>query len=139
MHPASTSRPEGSMKLSNFDLFAQLMDEPRYRGNLVGDISAITQGNRMGVVATLLARCALLVMVLALVGCGSLLRNGVPTEMMSSATIPGMPDVRAPAGRASPVMERDMAKSFTQESASDFPAGADGVVLYPHHRRGIPA
>jgi hypothetical protein len=132
MHPASTSRPEGSMKLSNFDLFAQLMDEPRYRGNLVGDISAITQGNRMGVVATLLARCALLVMVLALVGCGSLLRNGVPTEMMSSATIPGMPDVRAPAGRASPVMERDMAKSFTQESASDFPAGADGVVLYPH-------
>jgi mannonate dehydratase len=32
------------------------MDEPQYRNNLVGDIAAITQGNRMGVVATLLAR-----------------------------------------------------------------------------------
>ena len=32
------------------------MDEPRYRGNLFGDIAAITQGNRMGVVATLLER-----------------------------------------------------------------------------------
>jgi uncharacterized protein len=42
--------------LTNFELFARLMDEPRYRANLVGDISAITQGNRMDVVAPLLAR-----------------------------------------------------------------------------------
>jgi len=41
---------------SNFDLFAQLMEEPRYRRNLYGDISAITQFNRMDVIATLLAR-----------------------------------------------------------------------------------
>jgi mannonate dehydratase len=41
---------------TNFELFGQLMDEPQYRNNLVGDIAAITQGNRMGVVATLLAR-----------------------------------------------------------------------------------
>ncbi|MCM8595967.1 MAG: patatin-like phospholipase family protein [Candidatus Accumulibacter sp.] len=74
--------------------------------------------------------CALLV--LALVGCGSLPRNGVPGELMSEATIPGMPDVRAPAGLPSAVMERDMAESFAQESASDFPATAEGVVLYPH-------
>ena len=45
-----------SAKLSNFELFAQLMDNARYRTNLFGDISAITQGNRMGVVATLLER-----------------------------------------------------------------------------------
>ena len=32
------------------------MDEPRYTRNLAGDISAVTQGNRMEVVATLLAR-----------------------------------------------------------------------------------
>ena len=41
--------------LPNFDLFARLMDEPRYRANLVGDISAITQGNRMNVISALLA------------------------------------------------------------------------------------
>lgn len=42
--------------LPNFELFARLMDDPRYRANLSGDISAITQGNRMDVVAPLLAR-----------------------------------------------------------------------------------
>ena len=45
-----------SDKLTNFELFGQLMDEPQYRGHLFGDIAAITQGNRMGVVATLLER-----------------------------------------------------------------------------------
>ncbi|EXI69748.1 MAG: putative metal-dependent hydrolase of the TIM-barrel fold protein [Candidatus Accumulibacter adjunctus] len=45
-----------SAKLSNFELFAQLMDDARYRSNLFGDISAITQGNRMSVVASLLER-----------------------------------------------------------------------------------
>lgn len=79
-----------------------------------------------------LARCVLLVLALAFAGCGSLPRNGVPGELMSDATIPGMPDVRAPAGLKSPVMERDMANSFAQESASDFPANAQGVVLHPH-------
>ncbi len=79
-----------------------------------------------------LARYALLVLALVLAGCGSLPRNGVPSELMSDATIPGMPDVRAPAGLPSPVMERDMAKSFAQESASDIPANAQGIVLHPH-------
>ena len=45
-----------SSLVPNFDLFARLMDEPRYTGNLAGDISAVTQGNRMNVAATLLAR-----------------------------------------------------------------------------------
>jgi uncharacterized protein len=45
-----------SAQWSNFDLFAQLMDDERYRDNLYGDISAITQFNRMGVIATLLER-----------------------------------------------------------------------------------
>ncbi|WP_434735436.1 patatin-like phospholipase family protein [Candidatus Accumulibacter necessarius] len=78
-----------------------------------------------------LAHGVLLLLALALAGCGSLPRNGVPIELMSDATIPGMPEVRAPAGLRSPVMERDMAKSFAQESSSDFPAMADGVVRYP--------
>ena len=46
----------GTPVLSNFDLFARLMDEPQYTRNLAGDISAVTQGNRMNVAATLLAR-----------------------------------------------------------------------------------
>jgi hypothetical protein len=85
-----------------------------------------------GTVLRRLAGGALLASVLALSGCGSLLRNAVPIDLMASATIPGMPDVRAPAGRADAFMARDMAKSFTQESPKDFPPGPDGVIVYPH-------
>ncbi len=46
----------GTDLVPNFDLFARLMDEPRPRGNLRGDISAVTQGNRMDAVEVLLAR-----------------------------------------------------------------------------------
>jgi uncharacterized protein len=46
----------GSAELANFALFAQLMDDQRYEGTLFGDISAITQFNRMEVIASLLAR-----------------------------------------------------------------------------------
>jgi mannonate dehydratase len=46
----------GTSTVANFDLFARLMDEPQHTRNLAGDISAVTQGNRMEVVATLLAR-----------------------------------------------------------------------------------
>jgi uncharacterized protein len=46
----------GTVMLSNFELFARLMNDARYGSNLAGDISAITQGNRMSAIATLLAR-----------------------------------------------------------------------------------
>jgi predicted TIM-barrel fold metal-dependent hydrolase len=39
--------PNGPMRPS-FDLFARLMDDPRYEGKLFGDLSAITQRNRVG-------------------------------------------------------------------------------------------
>jgi hypothetical protein len=78
------------------------------------------------------ARCALLAVALALAGCGTLLRNGVPVDMMATAVIPGMPEVRAPAGSRSDIMARDMALSFLQEAPGDFPVGADGVRAYPH-------
>ncbi len=35
-------------KIPNFDLFARLMDEQRYEGLVLGDISAMTQINRIG-------------------------------------------------------------------------------------------
>jgi hypothetical protein len=78
------------------------------------------------------ARCMLLLVALGLTACGSLPRNGVPPELMSEAVIPGMPNVRAPAGAPSPLMEQDKAVSFEQESEQDFPVNAEGVVLYPH-------
>lgn len=38
----------GAARRSNFDLFARLMDEPRYENLLYGDVSAMTQLNRIG-------------------------------------------------------------------------------------------
>ena len=39
--------PEGPQR-SNFELFARLMDEPEWRDRLYGDLSAVTQINRLG-------------------------------------------------------------------------------------------
>ncbi|WP_243287063.1 amidohydrolase family protein [Geothrix terrae] len=48
-HPGKTA--------ANFDLFLRLMDEPKYQGRLFGDLSAITQVNRLPrPLRTLLAR-----------------------------------------------------------------------------------
>lgn len=41
---------------TNFDVFARMMDEPRSRGRLFGDLSAVTQVNRMDVLKTILER-----------------------------------------------------------------------------------
>lgn len=71
-------------------------------------------------------------LMVALSGCASLKRDPVPSEQTREAHIPGMPDVRAWAGRPSEVMERDFAQSFAQESSADFPPGPDGVIRYPH-------
>lgn len=67
-----------------------------------------------------------------LAGCGTLPRNAVPPELMAEARLVGMPDVRAPAGRLSDAITRDLAQSFTQESPQEFPVGADGHVRYAH-------
>lgn len=72
--------------------------------------------------------CALV----ALSGCAILPRNAVPVNLMASASIPGMPAVRAPAGRPSSIMTEDLALSFKQESPADFPIGADGKIHYAH-------
>jgi hypothetical protein len=68
----------------------------------------------------------------SLAGCGTLPRNPVPPELTPVASIPGMPEMRAWAGRPNEAMERDFERSVQQESPVDFPRGADGVVRYPH-------
>lgn len=39
---------DNASTVENFELFARMMDEPQYQGRLFGDISAITQINRLG-------------------------------------------------------------------------------------------
>lgn len=80
--------------------------------------------------AAALAWITLIVLLLA--GCGTLPRNAVPSAMTAEATIPHLPDIRAAAGRPSPIMERDLADSFAQERAEDFPRAADGLIHYAH-------
>ncbi len=75
---------------------------------------------------------ALLCLVFAIGACGSLPRNAAPPQRTLTAAIPQMPDVRAWAGHPNEAMERDLAQSFAQESAQDFPRRADGSVRYPH-------
>jgi predicted acylesterase/phospholipase RssA len=68
---------------------------------------------------------------LVLAGCASLERNPVPAELVATASIPGLPDIRAVAGVENEAMQRDLARSFAQESEEDFPPGADGFARYP--------
>ncbi|HTO47586.1 MAG TPA: patatin-like phospholipase family protein [Burkholderiales bacterium] len=82
---------------------------------------------------TVLVRAvALAALAASFAGCATLLRNPVPPELTAEATIPGMPEVRAWAGRPDAAMERDLELSLAQESPADFLPGADGVVRYPH-------
>jgi mannonate dehydratase len=46
--------PSKAPSVRNVDLFARLMDEPRYRGLLFGDLSAVTQANRAEALPTIL-------------------------------------------------------------------------------------
>lgn len=46
----------GAPARTNFELFARLMDDPRYGKLVAGDLSALAQGHRAGVIETLLAR-----------------------------------------------------------------------------------
>ena len=50
--------PAKAPDVSNFKLFARLMDEPRYEGLLFGDLSAVAQVNRAEYLPALLARLA---------------------------------------------------------------------------------
>ncbi|HRH85795.1 MAG TPA: patatin-like phospholipase family protein [Rubrivivax sp.] len=67
-----------------------------------------------------------------LTGCGSLPRNAAPPQKTLLAQIPGMPHIRAWAGKPDPTVEGDLALSFQQESQKDFPRAADGSVRYAH-------
>ena len=77
-------------------------------------------------------RAFLACVALCVASCGILPRNAVPPEVAAEAYLPGMPDIRAPAGRPSALMTADLARSFDQESRTDFPIGPDGQIHYAH-------
>lgn len=93
-------------------------------------IIAIPGAHSHAFVPRLAAHLLAVAAALLLAGCGTLLRNPVPPSLTSVATIPNMPDVRAWFGRPSTAMERDFAASFRQESPTEFPPDANGVVHY---------
>lgn len=74
----------------------------------------------------------LIAFAIGLTGCAGLKRNPVPSGQSEAAPIPGMPIVRAWAGRPSAAMEADLHRSFEQQRPGDFPPGADGIARYPH-------
>jgi uncharacterized protein len=49
-------RGSESAPVPNFELFGRLMDSPAYAGRVFGDVSAVTQSNRIDVLAMLLER-----------------------------------------------------------------------------------
>ncbi len=79
------------------------------------------------------ARRALGISALAcLAACGSLVRNPVPAELISAATIPGLPYVRSFAGQPRTHTQEDLVESYRQESRAVFPLQPDGTVRYSH-------
>jgi mannonate dehydratase len=50
--------PAKAPEVANFELFRRLMREPRYEARLFGDLSAVTQANRSGIVPAILSERA---------------------------------------------------------------------------------
>ncbi|WP_145477501.1 patatin-like phospholipase family protein [Stenotrophomonas rhizophila] len=75
---------------------------------------------------------AVLVVCLLLGGCATLPRTPVPADQIAWAVVPGMPDVRAWAGRPNRDMEEDFEQSIRDEHPEQFPVAADGRIHYPH-------
>ncbi|MFL9585208.1 patatin-like phospholipase family protein [Stenotrophomonas sp. AB1(2024)] len=78
------------------------------------------------VYAAVLAGCLLLG------ACATLPRTPVPADQGAWAVVPGMPDVRAWAGRPNRDMELDFEQSIRDEHPDRFPVAADGRIHYPH-------
>lgn len=79
-----------------------------------------------------LVRVLALLWCLLLGGCATLPRTPVPADQIAWAVVPGMPDVRAWAGRPNRDMELDFEQSIRDERADQFPVAADGRIHYPH-------
>jgi len=89
-------------------------------------MDAIHAFRRLPLLAAALAGCLLLG------GCATRPRTPVPADQIAWAVVPGMPDVRAWAGRPNRDMEDDFEQSIRDERPEQFPVAADGRIHYPH-------
>lgn len=89
-------------------------------------MDAIHAFRRLPFLAAALAGCLLLG------GCATLPRTPVPADQIAWAVVPGMPDVRAWAGRPNRDMEEDFEQSIRDERPDQFPVANDGRIHYPH-------
>ncbi len=89
-------------------------------------MDAIHAFRHLPFLAAALAGCLLLG------GCATLPRTPVPADQIAWAVVPGMPDVRAWAGRPNRDMEEDFEQSIRDERPEQFPVAADGRIHYPH-------
>jgi hypothetical protein len=66
----------------------------------------------------------------SLSGCATM-RHPVPKDLVTKAQIGDMDEVRAIIGEVGTPMQENLLESLKQESAEDFPAGPDGIRVYP--------
>lgn len=72
----------------------------------------------------------LIVFSLLLQGCAAV-RHQLPKELMSKATVGDMSEIRTFMGSEDSLLQRNLLASMKEESPEDYPAGFDGVRVYP--------
>ena len=63
-------------------------------------------------------------------GCAKQKRNPIPVELINSAVIPGMEEIRDFSGSFSPIIQNDIELSIQQESENTFATGPSGQKVY---------
>jgi hypothetical protein len=82
--------------------------------------------------STLTARfgAMVVVIVIAVSGCGTLPRNAVPIDRIHDAEVPGFADVRAWSGQISEDFQADFIQSVRDERHGEFPTDENGIPIY---------
>ena len=65
-----------------------------------------------------------------LTGCATI-RHAVPPDLVMKARVGDMAEIRTIMGETDTMMQENLLASLKQESAEDFPAGPDGIKVYP--------
>ena len=73
---------------------------------------------------------ALAVVLAACSGCATA-RHQLPKDLMAKATVCDMADIRTFLGSEDSPLQRSLIDSLKEEHAADYPAGPDGVRVYP--------
>lgn len=63
-------------------------------------------------------------------GCATI-RHPVPPDLVDSAQVGNMPEIRVMMGEHNTALQRNLVVSIKQEDPKDFPVGPDGIKVYP--------